>query len=123
MAESHMHEQHRIDETMTYIGWGGTLRTVRCDMDLGIGVMRHDLSKPSIGSVMFDIAYGYVSGFRKRDILYYVVTRSLSRRLCKWAVAREQRGSGPKYSGGTMAIRHEGMEPWDAAYDTMNRRD
>lgn len=62
-----------------YVGWGGRYRTVTGDCYLGIGVFR----TPSYGirRVIWDAAFGYVSGFRKRDILYYIFTRSFSERV------------------------------------------
>lgn len=63
-----------------YVGIGGP-RWVDVDLDLGNGVFRP--KKPhGIRVAVWDAAYGYVSGFRKRDIAYYVLTRSLSHAVC-----------------------------------------
>lgn len=68
-------------EQVEYIGIGGTIRSVKTDMDLGVGTRRGE-NQFDIRRAIWDAAFGYVSGFRKRDIIYYIVTRSLSRRLC-----------------------------------------
>lgn len=70
-----------------HIGWGGKTRTVTADMDMGVGVFR----TPPYGlrRAIWDASFGYVSGFRKRDIIYYVLTRSLSKRVEKIAMQRE----------------------------------
>ncbi len=71
-----------------YVGWGGTHRWVTVDLNLGLGTHR-GLPKNGLRRAVWDAAMGYVSGFRKRDILYYVLTRSLSHRVWLWAGARE----------------------------------
>lgn len=70
-----------------HIGWGGKLRTVTANMDMGVGVFR----TPPYGlrRAIWDAAFGYVSGFRKRDILYYILTRSLSERVETIIMQRE----------------------------------
>lgn len=72
-----------------HVGWGGTTRTIETDMDMGRGVWR----TPDYGirCAVWDAAFGYVSGFRKRDILYFLLTRSLSRRIEARVIARETR--------------------------------
>ena len=75
---------------MTYIGFAGSLRTIEVNQPLGVGVQ----PEPKYGfrRAVWDVAFGHVSGFRKRDIAYYVATRSLSRwiwiRVQKWEAAR-----------------------------------
>ncbi|WP_136053444.1 hypothetical protein [Microbacterium sp. K5D] len=72
-----------------YIGWGGMPRTVKADMNMGVGVFR---TPPyGIRRAIWDAAFGYVSGFRKRDILYYVLTRSLSKRIETIALDKESK--------------------------------
>ncbi len=85
------------DDLVQHVGWGGTTRTVHTEMDLGRGVWR----TPDYGirRALWDAAFGYVSGFRKRDILYYVLTRSLSSRVEARVIAAEQartRGAEPR---------------------------
>jgi hypothetical protein len=72
---------------VNYLGWGGTHRTVTADMDLGVGVFR--TAQYGLRRAIWDAAFGYVSGFRKRDIAYYIVTRSLSERIANRVMARE----------------------------------
>jgi hypothetical protein len=65
---------------MTYVGFGGRTRTIQTDFYLGRGVFRVERHR-GLRRAIWDAAYGYVSGFRKRDIAYYLVTRSLSFRV------------------------------------------
>lgn len=71
-----------------YVGFGGTIRSVTTDMKLGRGVWR----TPEYGlrRAVWDAAHGYVSGFRIRDIAYYLVTRSFSERIAERVIAWEQ---------------------------------
>tara|TARA_R100000365_G_C2747226_1_gene76958 strand:- start:4294 stop:4677 length:384 start_codon:yes stop_codon:yes gene_type:complete len=72
-----------------HVGWFGRTRTVQATLPLGLGVDR--APEYGIHRALFDIAYGYVSGFRLRDIAYYIATRSLSRRICHAVIRWEQR--------------------------------
>lgn len=58
-------------------------------MELGRGCFR----TPDYGirRALWDAAFGYVSGFRKRDIIYYLLTRSLSPRIAARTIAAEQK--------------------------------
>lgn len=67
-------------EPMGCKGIGGTNRTVETNMELGRGG-RPNISNRGLRRAAFDAAFGYVSGFRKRDIAYWVLTRSLSMRV------------------------------------------
>lgn len=78
-----------------YVGWGGKTATVTTNLNLGRGSFR-DLPQYGIRRALWDIAFGYVSGFPKRAILYYVLTRSLNRRISRWAMRRE----GIQFVGG-----------------------
>jgi hypothetical protein len=71
-----------------YVGWGGKTKHVAVDLNLGMGTHR---GHPSYGihRAIWAAAMGYVSGFDKRDILYYVLTRTLCRRFEVWAMKRE----------------------------------
>lgn len=82
------------ETTVDYVGFGGGTRTVETEMSLGRGVWR----TPEYGlrRAVWDAAFGYVSGFRKRDIVYYVVTRSFSAWLGDRVIAWEQRRSSRK---------------------------
>lgn len=61
------------------IGWGGSTRVVMGPyMHLGIGRYRGGVKPTGLRMMIWDICLGYVSGFRKRDILWYVLTRSLN---------------------------------------------
>lgn len=71
-----------------YVGWGGTTESVTPDIMLGVGSTR-GLPQYGIRRAIWDAAFGYVSGFRKRAIVYYLLTRSLNRRLSQWAMERE----------------------------------
>lgn len=64
----------RMHRQVTYLGFGGKTRIAETNMDLGLGRFR----TPQYGfrRAFWDICHGYVSGFRKRDIAYYVMTRS-----------------------------------------------
>jgi hypothetical protein len=73
---------------VTYLGWGGKTASVPDDFDLGRG---HYRNVPAYGirRAIWDAAFGYVNGFPKRAILYYVMTRSLSRFVAEVAMRRE----------------------------------
>lgn len=77
-----------IDGTMTYVGVGGHIRKINVDFELGQGCWRV-ANEYGIRRAIWDIAFGYVSGFRKRDIAYYVLTRSLSRIVCESVIEWE----------------------------------
>lgn len=75
---------------MLHVGWGGSSRTVEAPFELGLGVLNRGRPlTPGIRLAVWEAAYGYVNGFRKRDIAYYVLTRSLSKRVSQWAIRRE----------------------------------
>lgn len=78
----------RPDEVIDYVGWGGTTRQVVTDCELGRGVRR----APAYGlrRAVYDAAFGWVSGFRLRDIAYFILTRSLSERVRNWTLDRER---------------------------------
>ena len=71
----------------SYLGWGGKTLTVETNVNLGLGRTR----TPQYGlrRAWWDVCFGYVSGFKWSAILYFVVTRSLSRRVSHWAMKRE----------------------------------
>lgn len=73
---------------MQYIGWGGKTRYGVADIELGQGISR---GLPDYGPrrMLWDAAFGYVNGFGKRDILYYILTRSMNPRIERWAMKRE----------------------------------
>jgi hypothetical protein len=77
------------------VGWGGKFAEVSDDFDMGRG---HYRGTPAYGlrRAIWDAAYGYVNGFPKRAILYYVLTRSLNRVVCEVAMRCE----GVEFSGG-----------------------
>ncbi len=70
--------------TISHVGAGGRIRTIDANFDLGIGRWRVR-QEYGPARAIWDAAYGYVSGFRKRDIAYYLLTRSLSARI--WRIA------------------------------------
>lgn len=71
-----------------YVGWWGRDEWVMPNLSLGLGSTR-GLPQFGLRRAVWDAAFGYVSGFRKRAILYYLLTRSLNRRLSQWAMERE----------------------------------
>ena len=76
-------------EIVTYVGWNDKTRSVLTNTDLGRGVRcKHNYG---FRRAVWDAAFGYVNGFQKRDILYYVLTRSLSKRVCKYVLYRNER--------------------------------
>lgn len=78
---------HSPRNRMTHIGIWGNHAVVEVNHCLGLGV------KPPRGygmrKALYEAAAGYVGGFRIRDIAYYVLTRSLSRRVCDFALRLE----------------------------------
>lgn len=108
----------RVDETISYVGWGSRTRTVRCDIELGLGVRRRG---GRLSSLVWVASMGFVSGFRKRDIVYYLLTRELSERIWRRVMAWEQRTgrfADRKWAGGTWAHRHQHLSPMTAAHRT-----
>lgn len=81
-----------VEGDITYVGLGGKLRSVAPSMELGQG--GREAPEVGIRRAIWDMAYGYVSGFRLRDIAYYVLTRSLSLRIADRVIAWEQKRYG-----------------------------
>lgn len=79
-------------DVVTHVAWGGGTAAVRTDMDLGRGVFAK--TEYGIRRAVWDIAFGIVSGFRARDIAYYVLTRSLHPSIENLALRREARLRG-----------------------------
>lgn len=86
---------------LTFLGVGGVTKTVSADFDLGVAHER-PMGEFGIRRAIWDIAYGYVNGFPIRDILWFVMTRSLSKRLTHRALARE----GYEFRDGIPIARH-----------------
>lgn len=84
----------------SYVGWGGKTATVITDMSMGRGSTR-GLPQYGLRRAVWDAAYGYVSGFRKRAILYYLITRSLNRGFSQWCMERE----GIEFRDGVPVVR------------------
>ncbi len=83
--------KHNEFKTIGHVGWGDKQRYVVANLELGWGVR----PKCNFGPrrMVWDAAFGYVNGFRKRDILYYVLTRSMSKRVWeRVALRNEKRG-------------------------------
>lgn len=72
----------------SYIGWSGKTAWVETDLDMGRGSTRN-LPQYGVRRAIWDAAFGYVSGFKKTAILYYILTRSLNRSLSIWCMKRE----------------------------------
>lgn len=76
---------------MHHVGFGGRTAEVLTDFDLGLGRWRVK-AEHGLRRAVWDAAYGYVSGFSLPAITYYVVTRSLSARICRrvlrWEASR-----------------------------------
>lgn len=71
-----------------YVGWGGRDESRPVTMHLGYGT-RTKLPSYGVRRAAFDAAFGYVNGFPFSAIAYFILTRSLNRRLSKWAMQRE----------------------------------
>jgi len=71
-----------------YVGWGGRALWVQADQPLGYGSAR-GFPEYGIRRAIWDACFGFVNGFRLSAIVYYVLTRSLNRRVCIWALRRE----------------------------------
>lgn len=90
------YEQYpRRVEPMGCVGIWGRHRETTADSDLGRGG-RVGVGPDAKGlrRAAWDAAFGYVSGFRKRDIAYWVLTRSLSQRVYRRVAALEGRDIG-----------------------------
>jgi hypothetical protein len=108
----------RTDETISYVGWGSRTRTVRCDTELGLGVRRRG---GWLSNLAWVAAMGFVSGFRKRDIAYFLLTRELSESLCRRVLAWEERTGRLRdgsWGGGTWAHRHQHLTAMEATHRT-----
>jgi len=86
----------------SYLGWGGKTLDVTTNIKLGRGWNR-GIPRYGLRRVVWDVAFGYVSGFKGSAILYYVLTRSLNRRLSVWAMKRE----GIEFRDGRAVARRE----------------
>lgn len=73
---------------LSYVGWGGKTKHVQADVDLGHGTHR-GIPPYGIRRMVWAAAMGYVSGFDKRDILYFLLTRCVSQRINYWTLRRE----------------------------------
>lgn len=71
-----------------YLGWGGKEKHVTVDLALGMGNHRR-AGKYGPRRILWAAAMGYVSGFDKRDILYFLITRCISARTSRWFMERE----------------------------------
>lgn len=91
---------HPTIGTLTHIGWGGDVKEVTGRMSyLGYDYGRNSRT-PTKGfrRAVYDFCFGYVSGFAVKDIIWYVLTRSLNYRknplyIKRW---REQLASHEK---------------------------
>lgn len=92
MTEDHPNATAQL---ITYIGLGGRTESVIADFDLGIGRFR-PTHEYGIRRAIWDAAHGYVSGFRKRDIAYYLLTRSLSAHIWRATIRYEARHTDPR---------------------------
>lgn len=81
----------RVDRSQVpYIEPGGQVGRLRSTGDLGITASpRIAMRTYGPRQAVWDIAFGYVSGFPAGAIAYFVLTRSLSERLSRWAIRRE----------------------------------
>lgn len=79
------------EELLGCVGIGGRTRTVTTTQDLGRGGRPQPVGNSGVRRAAWDLAFGYVSGFRKRDIAYWVLTRSLSRRVYRQTLKFEAR--------------------------------
>lgn len=78
------------EREMSWLGAGGATRTAPAVLDLGWTTgANFPRRKYGIRRALWDIAFGYVSGFPLRDIAYFVRTRSLSGRARHTAFRRE----------------------------------
>ena len=78
-CEVHDHGEELLTARVVihYVGFGGKTRKIVANTDLGYGVFR----APEYGfrRAVWDFCHGYVSGFRLRDILYFIATRSFKK--------------------------------------------
>lgn len=66
-----------FERGVQHVGWGGKVATTSGDLwHLGVGARR-----PGEPGWFFHFCYGYVNGFKVRDIFYYLLTRH----TFKWA--------------------------------------
>jgi len=76
------------DRIVSYVRWGGKSASGEAQFALGYG-LRPIPTKHGPRRALFDIAFGYASGFPTSAIAYYVLTRSLNSRIERWAMKRE----------------------------------
>lgn len=75
-----------------HIGWDEETRVATGPLiDLGHGAGRWDtLPRHGFRRAVWDFCFGYVSGFAVKDILYYVLTRSLDARKVPFYIQRQR---------------------------------
>lgn len=76
--------------TMNYVAWGGKTASIPAPFELGIAAAP-PAQRYGPRRALWDAAYGYVNGFPASAIAYYLLTRSISRRVWVWAFHWEQR--------------------------------
>lgn len=74
---------------LNYVGWGGRREQAVAEVDLGFGIKRKPTAPYGLRRAAYDLAFGYVNGFKPSAIAYYVLTRSLSQRIWHYAYFRE----------------------------------
>lgn len=77
---------------ISHIGWDEEDRTATGPLvRLGYGAGRWDtLPRHGFRRAVWDFCLGYVSGFAVKDILYYILTRSLDARKSPYYKRRQQ---------------------------------
>lgn len=78
-------------EMIQFIGWGGVYKTRPVTWDLGVTTKPLSGKPFGLRRVVWDLCYGVVNGFPFRDVLYYVLTRSFSKRICLRVLDWEER--------------------------------
>lgn len=73
-CQVHFSNTSGVSMIMNHVGFGNKDRQIVADFNLGYGIFR----APDRGfrRAFWDMCFGYVSGFRKRDIFYFILTRS-----------------------------------------------
>jgi hypothetical protein len=88
-------------EEINFVGWGGRLKSLTPNVELGVGVM--PAQRSGLRRALWDAAFGYVNGFPIRDILYFVLTRDMGRWVWHRTFLRENPGG---------ILRDSAGQPW-----------
>lgn len=84
------HEWSRTPDHIAYVTWGGRVHHRPPTFDLGHSIAPLDGPRYGLRRALFDAAYGHVNGYPFSAVLYFVLTRSLSKTVCERVISWEE---------------------------------